>query len=258
MTDTQGKETVEEKLPPAIPTETKPAETDEPKLPDEATERTKVEFEKLTKHNAELKAQLDAYKGKTSVLDDLRPSSEIAVETPSLTPEKVEEIKSKFIDENGYVDVGKVEEALNRAEARAKNAEDKANSIERRIRDSEESANVKVAHTEFPTLDPHNEKFDQKFYELVKLNLIGQMMNGQQDIVKAAREVSKLYTPVDVSKAETKAVDEYKAKVSKRDQASEEVSSRGKGEPSDLDELKRKTQEGDQDALFKRLQASGN
>jgi hypothetical protein len=262
MTDTQGnvpaKETVEEIQPTAIPTEIKPAEADEPKLPDGVAERTAAEFEKLKEHNAQLKTQLDAYKSKTSVLDDLRPPTEVQVETPNLTPEKVEEIKSKFVDENGYVDVARVEQELNNVEERAKRAEAKADKIEKKIQNSEESANVKVAHTEFPQLDPHSETFDTKFYELVKLNLIGQMMNGEQDIVKAAREVSKIYTPVDVSKAKTEAIDEYKAKVTKRNQAGEDVSGRGKGEPTDLDELKRKTQEGDRNATFKRLQASGN
>jgi hypothetical protein len=258
MTDTQGKPpimvTEEEKLPSAIPTEDKPAEATEPKLPDEVSQRTAAEFEKLKQHNAELKTELDAYKGKTSVLDELKPS-EVA---PSLTPTEVAEIKSKFVDENGYVDVAKVEQALNDAEVRAKRAEDKANQIEKRIQNSEETASVKVAHTEFPTLDPHNEKFDPKFYELVKLNLIGQMMNGEQDIVKAARDVSKLYTPTNVEEAKTEAVDEYKKKVTKRGQATETPAGRGKGEPTDQEELIRKTKLGDNDALFKRLQASGN
>lgn len=260
MTDTQGnvpvKETVEEKQPTAIPTEIKPAEATEPKLPDGVAERTAAEFEKLKEHNAQLKTQLDAYKSKTSVLDDLRPPTDVQVDTPNLTPEKVEEIKSKFIDENGYVDVVKVEEALNKAEERAKRAEDKANSIEKRIRDSEETVAIKAFHAEYPQADPHNERFDPKFYELVKNDLIGQMMQGKQDPIEAGKRVSGFYTPS--ASSDSKAEEEHKAKVTKRDQASEPVASRGKGEPSDLDELKRKTQEGDQDALFKRLQASGN
>lgn len=261
MTDTQGnipeKEQVEEILPPAIPTENKPAESEEPTLPDGVTERTKEEFEKLKEHNAQLKSELDAYKGKTSVLDELRPA-EVQVETPNLSPTKVEEIKSKFVDENGYVDVVRVEEALREAQERAKRAEERAIKVERKIQNSEETVQVKAAHAEFPQLDPHSEKFDPKFYELVRLNLIGQMMNGEQDLLKAAQAVSGIYTPVDVQKVKTEAVDEFKQKVTKRTQATENVSGRGKGEPSDKDELVRKTQAGDSDALFKRLQASGN
>ena len=254
MTDTQGNETVEEKLPTPIPSETKPAEADEPTLPDGASERTAAEFEKLKQHNAELKTQLDAYKGKTSVLDELKPA-EIA---PSLTPKEVDKVTSKFVDENGYVDVAKVEQALSTAEATARKTQEATERLERKIRDSEESAMVKVAHTEFPQLNPHNEKFDPKFYELVKNELIGQMMNGKQDIVEAARKVSGLYTPADVEKAKTEAVTEYKKKVTKRDQATETPAGRGKGEPTDQEELVRKTQLGDNQALFKRLQASGN
>lgn len=259
MTDTQGNNTVEEKQPTAIPTESKPAEGTEPRLPDGVAERTAAEFEKLRERDnqkiASLKAELDAYKAKTSVLDELKPPSEVQVETPNLSPTQVEEIKSRFIDEQGFVDVAKVEDALNKAEERAKRAEQKADSIEKRIRDSEESQQVKATHAEFPQLDPHSDKFDPKFYKLVKLNLVDQMMNGNQDLMKAAREVSELYTP---TASNPKAEEEHKEKVTKRDQASEEVTSRGKGEPSDLDELKQRTREGDENALFKRLQASGN
>jgi hypothetical protein len=257
MTDSQGNIQVEEKLPSAIPTEDKPAEATEPKLPDGVAERTAAEFEKLKQHNAELKDQLDAYKSKTSVLDELKPA-EVQVETPNLPPSKVEEIKSKFVDENGFVDVAAVESALIRAEERAKKAEEKANSIEKRIQNSEETQQVKVAHTEFPQLDPHGNKFDAKFYNLVKNELIGQMMNGEQDIVKAAHKVSEYYTPANVEQVKSEAVNEYKEKVTKRSQATENVVSRGKGEPSDQEELIRKTRAGDPDALFKRLQASGN
>lgn len=258
MTDSQGNEQVEEKLPPAIPTETKPAEADEPKLPDGVAERTAAEFEKLKQHNAELKSQLDAYKGKTSVLDELRPADE-QEETPNLPPSKVEEIKSKFVDDQGFVDVARVETALTQAEERAKRAEEKADRIEKKIRNSEETQQVKTAHAEFPHLDPHSDQFDPNFYRLVKLELVDQMMNGKQDLMEAARAVSKLYKPsIDVQQAKTEAVEEYKTKVTKRDQASTPVSGRGKGEPTDLDLLKQKTIQGDDSALFKRLQASGN
>lgn len=258
MTDSTGNETVEEKLPAAIPTETKPAESDEPKLPDGVAERTKEQFEKLTEHNAQLKAELDAYKSKTSVLDELKVP-DVQEETPNLSTTQVAEIKSKFVDDNGYVDVAKFEGALNAAEERAKRAEEKADRIEKKIQNSEETVEIKAAHAEYPQLDPHNEKFDPNFYRLVKLELVDQMMNGNKDLMKAARDISKLYTPVvDVQKAKEEAVEEFSKKTTKRSQASESVTGRGAGEPSDKDELIRKTQEGDPDALFKRLQASGN
>lgn len=258
MTDPQGNIQVEEKQPPAIPTETKPAESDEPKLPDGVSERTKEEFEKLKAHNAQLKAENELYKSKTSVLDEFKPPTEVQVETPNLSTTQVAEIKSKFVDENGFVDVAALEKELTAAEERAKRAEETAKRIEKRIQDSEETVQVKKAHADFPQLDPHSDKFDPKFYKLVKLNLVDQMMNGKQDIVQAAQEVAELYHPVDVQQAKTEAVTEYKSKVSKRDQASEDVSASGKGAPTDLDELRQKTQAGDNDALFKRLQASGN
>lgn len=256
MTDTQGNIKAEEKTASAIPTEDKPAESVEPKLPDGVAERTKEQFEKLTEHNAQLKAELDAYKSKTSVLDELKPA-EVQVDIPNLTAMEVAEVKSKFVDEQGYVDVGKVEEALSQADARAKRAEERVMNIEKKIQNSEESAQVKAAHAKFPQLDPHSEQFDPKFYKLVKLNLVDQMMNGTQDLMTAAQEVTELYTPA-TQKEDAKAKEEHTEQVAKRDQASENVSSRGKGEPSDLEELKLKTQAGDVNAAYKRLQASGN
>jgi len=180
------------------------------------------------------------------------------VETPNLSPTQVEEIKSKFIDEQGFVDVVKVEEALNKADERAKRAEQKAEAIEQRIQNSEEQVEVKAVHAEYPVVDPHSEKFDPDFYRLVKLELVDQMMNGKKDFRSACESASKIYKKADVSQAKSLAEEEHKEKVTKRDQAAEVVTGRGKGEPSDLDELKQKTREGDENALFKRLQASGN
>ncbi len=260
MTDTQGNNTAEEIQPSAIPTENKPADTEVSQLPDEASERTKVEFEKLKQHNADLKAELDVYKTKKSVLDDLRPSTETVLPpTPSLTQTKVEEIKSSLVDENGYVDVARLEKALKDADERARRAEERALAVESKVQNSEEKIQVREVHKEFPNLDPHSESFDPKFYELVRLELIGQMMNGEQDMAKAAKKVASLYTPApDVSKAREEAVKEYKGKVEKRSQATESNGGRGTSEPSEREELRKRTMEGDRNALFKRLQASGN
>ncbi len=259
MDTPQGNTQAEEKTAPAIPTETKPAESDEPKLPDGASERTTEEFDKLKAHNKALKEELDSYKSKTSVLDELRPSQDVPVATPNLSPKKVEEIKSTLVDENGYVDVARLESALKDADSRAKRAEDKAQQAEQRVQRFEESAQVRAAHAEFHQLDPHSSDFDPKFYELVRNELIGQMMNGEQDIVKAAKKVSSLYSPKsDVTAVKEEAVKEYKTKVTKRDQANDASQNRGKTQPNDMEELKARTLKGDDSALFKRLQASGN
>lgn len=259
MDDSQRENTVEGTTTP-IPSETKPAEALEPQLPDGVSERTKEEFEKLKQHNADLKQKLDAYSSKTSVLDDLRPSQPLTVETPHLSQQQVEQVKNRFVDENGYVDVASLEVALQKADERAQKAEASAREASERVQRFEESAQVRAAHATYPQLDPHNtEGFDPKFYELVKNELIGQMMNGKQDIIEAAKKVSEFYAPkVNVSQAKQEAVEEYKTKITKRDQATEQPLERGTEQPSERAELIRKTLEGDRDALYKRLQASGN
>jgi hypothetical protein len=259
-TDTQGNIEAEETTAPAIPTEDKPAEATEPTLPDGVAERTAAEFAKLKEHNAQLKAENELYKTKTSVLDDLRPNNETVLpQTPSLTQTEVKEIKSSFVDEDGYVDVARIDQALTQADERARKAEAQAQQTESRVQRFEESAQIRAAHSAYPHLDPKSETFDAKFYELVKNELIGQMMKGEQDIIQAAKHVSEFYVPkVDVTEAKEEAVKEYKSKVTKRDQAFEKGEGRGKTEPSDQEELVRKTLKGDNNALYKRLQASGN
>ena len=256
--DSQGIIT-EEAASTAIPTEKKAAEADEPKLPDGVAQRTAAEFEKLKEHNKQLKDKLSAYETpKSSVLDELTPSETPLPSTPNLNQAQVKEIKSRFIDENGYVDVSRLETALNEADDRAKQAEAKAQKAEERVTKFEETQQVKVAHSKYPHLNPSDPSFDPKFYDLVKNELIGQMMKGKQDILEAANKVSGFYEPkVDVSKAKEEAVSEYRTKITKRDQATDTSRVQGTREPNNREELVRKTQEGDRDALYKRLQASG-
>lgn len=265
MSDTQGNQSAEEKTATPIPSDAKPAEAEEPKLPDGASERTQAQFDKLKEHNAQLKAEVEAYKSKTSVLDELRPSQDQAIAQeaqPAFSQGK--ESDSRVIDENGYVDMqaferklAKAEEAARLAAEQAKKAEERAKQVESRIQWQEETEQVKIAHASFPHLDPKSESFDPKFYELVRNELIGQMMRGEKNLVEAAKKVSNFYSPpVDVSKEKQEAVDEYKKKSTKRDNASES-SERSVKQVDDREELSRKTREGDMDALYKRLQAGG-
>ncbi len=259
MDDTQGKNPEEGKVgeiqPQEIPAETKPAESEEPTLPDQVAERTKEEFEKLKQHNAELKQKLSTYEDKTSVLDDLRPQQAF----PNLTPTQVQEVENSLVDQNGFVDVNRLNLMLKEANDRAKQAEAKADQADARVQNFEETAQVRAAHAKYPSLDPHNtEGFDPKFYEAVRNELVGQMMNGKRDIVEAADKVSQWFQPkVDVSKAKEEAVKEYKEKVTKRDQATSISGARGQEIPSEREELIEKTKQGDNLALYKRLQASG-
>ena len=268
-TDSQG--TIAEGTASAIPTEDKPADTVEPTLPDGVSERTaeqqakidaynKQEFDKVLAQKKAAEEKLAEYESKNSVLDDLRPSSEAPLPpTPSLTQTNVEEIKSSLVDENGYVDVARLELALKTADDRARKAEAQAQQAEARMQRFEESTQVRAAHAEFPHLDPKSEAFDAKFYELVKNELIGQMMKGEQDIIQAAKKVSEFYVPkVDVTEAKEAAVNQYKSNITKRAMANEKGSGRGRTEPSNRDDLIQKTLKGDNDALYKRLQASGN
>lgn len=263
MADPQGNQIAEEKTAPAIPTENKPAEAqDDLTLPDGVSERTAEQFDKLKQrlHEAELKLKSQDQPKGNSVFDDLRPPVPVQVETPNLSETQVTEIKNRFTDDNGFVDVARLEAALTDAENRAKNAEAKVQQVENRVQRFEESTQVREVHTVYPTLDPHSSQYDPGFYELVKNELVGQLLKGEtQDFMKAAKKMAQFYQPkADVTTERKQAVEEYKTQAQRRNQASESSAERGTSQPSDKEELVRKTQAGDRNALYARLQASGN
>lgn len=246
----------------AIPTENKPTapqtQESDPILPDGVSERTSQEFDKLKAHNKELKDKLAQYeqpKQRGSVLDELRPQQQFS----DLSQTQVDDIAQNFVDENGYVDVAALTKTLKEANDEAKRARVEAQQARELVMRYEETDQMKRAHQMFPELDPGSQSFDERFYELVKNELIGQMMRGEKDVVKAAQKTKDLYTskPTDDTKAKEEAVNEYKRKVTQREQATDQAGGRGQSDLVDHDELVRRTRKGDRDALNQRLKASG-
>lgn len=268
----QAQEQTEETTVEAMPTSNQPAEQEaaesqplqvEDGLPDGVSERTKAEFEKLKEHNKKLAEENALLKGpqrpkETSVLDGILP---IPQTQNYLQPGQAEQIAQSYVDSDGYVDVDAVQKAIATANKAAKDANDRAQRVEERVARYEQNDEVKKAHSMFPALDPYNENFDQKFYDLVRNELLGQMVKGEQDLVKAAKKVkTDLYDP-DSIKAQIKATEEaqQKQKVTQKVQATanpgqtkSNLSSSG-----EQAELVSGTIKGDRDALYKRLQASG-
>lgn len=244
--------TTEEQQTVELPTTENTAEESDQTLPDGVSERTKEEFEKLKKHNAELKSQLDQIKGsnrpdKTSVLDEIHPQVEVASDT--------RDEKLNLVDENGYIDIDLLNKTLLESKRQTEEVRREAELAKQQIARFQETEKMKKIHNQFPQLDPYNvEKFDKRFYDFVKNELLGQMMEGKEDVEAAALKASDFFNP---KKDEIK--EEKKQAIASREQVNTpKGASTGSSSPVDHDDLVRGTYKGDANAIFKRLQASGN
>lgn len=215
-TNVQDKE-LEGNQEPELHTETKP--DGEAELPEDANDRTKEQFEKLKRTNQEMSEKLKAFESQSnseSVLDSLKPKAEPQVPNfdfskPSEAPSAQEE---KLIDELGYVNADVLQRNISEARERAIRAEKEAEAIRNKFVNYEETQQTKLAHEKYPELNPHNsDKFDENFYKLVRNELIGQMMNGEKDVLKAAESVKKYYSPKKTEKVVVQDQSEQKQQV---------------------------------------------
>lgn len=238
----------------------------EPKLPEEVKDRTKEEFDKLlernralAEENASLKTTLSPKP--TSLLDEIYPSFN-QQQFPDLPKGKAEEVAQKFVDAEGYVDVSKVSDALAQAQSEAQAAREDARQARQEVERHAISQDLEKAYIKHPYLDPDNEAFDENFYNLVRNEVYGQAIkHGKKEtFVNAAQTVLKVYNP-QTKKAESVAAQDAKTKATQeqRQQATTSVGATKKGEEPIVDpDLVEKSQKGDRDAIYKRLQASGN
>jgi ribosome-binding protein aMBF1 (putative translation factor) len=207
--------------------ETKP-QKEEPKLPEDVKERTKQEFEKLKQHNQELKETIKKY---TDVLTSLSPQEvappnqftpyfePILTKTPpqsypGLTKEQIQETFDNLVDEQGYVDVNLLKEELRKQreraallEQRAKEAEALAKQAAKTVDDFQRTQKMKEVHAKYPQIDPESPQFDERMWEAVRNEIIGQWMTtGKEDVEAAAKKWYNILYPMAKDKqAEKKA-----------------------------------------------------
>lgn len=255
MPDEVKKDTnvAEEKQPEELSASEQTQETTE--LPSEASERTKEQFDKLKAHNRELADRLRRLEGspEDSVFDSLRPQPTMPkLVLPNLTQNQVEDISTKLVDENGYIDQNLLVRTLKEANDRATKAETEARRTREDFERMQENEQVKRAHKLFPQLDPKSTDFDPKFYEQVKDKVISTMVkSGTKDLVQAANDVAEWY-PLKKEPKESKETEQQVRKI----QAN--APSQGVNKlPSNQDDLVRRTQMGDSSALMERLKRAG-
>lgn len=177
-------------------------------LPDDASERTKREFEKLKKHNEELARQLaerEPQAPRPNLTDPYIPTVSPQVPqmpqatqvAPNLTQARVDEIAKQLWDEEGTIDGEELQRRLalaQNAEARALEAERKANAALEKIARFEADGQKKALYQQYPELDPSSDNFNEEAYDLVRKELVDQLwQSGTQDAVKAADKMSKYW-----------------------------------------------------------------
>lgn len=264
MEQGQIEEPVEEKQVEQMPgSDQQPTEAEEGQLPDEVTERTRKQFEKLTETNKKLAEENAKLKGQgelSSVFDSLFTPKPKAVPPESmshLNGAQVDSIATKFVDDEGNVNIDALNRALFEANERAKRAEQEALRARQSVMQDKEQREVAEAHAKYPWLDPKSPSFDRQAFELVRDRLVRNMIEGtHRPLVSIAEQVMEVYKPTDVSKAKEQAVQDFKDTQVKKAQASTVQSGRGQPrQENDYSELRERSIRGDITALEERLKA---
>lgn len=252
--------------------ETAPVEA--PQIPEDTSERTKEQFTKLSSSNKELKKENDEVKKERdnykNVLESLRPNPEPKPAVPSpqnypnLSQGEIDNIAQGLVDQNGYVDMSRLDAILRETSNRAVRAEKAAlaaqQESQKTVRDFEESAKMREVHKAYPELDPKSDNFNEDFFDAVRNELVGQMLKGQKEDVDVAAEkwhkrmFGKKETESKEDKAKREQGQEARAVINTTPSAS---STRNRTTATDQTDLVQRTRLGDRSALKERLERSG-
>jgi hypothetical protein len=252
---TNGQDIVEEK-PQEEVTASEQTQVDE--LPEDVSERTREQFEKLKESNKQMKERLNALEAGqqdqlADIYDSLRPKG-----MPQLD-ENSGNLDTLIKD--GYVDENVLKQSLNQLTKQAQEAQKRADLAQKKIQEIEENAQVKEAYKEYPQLNPKNtDVFDPNFYKLVKNELIGQMIEGKKDLLEAAQEVSRVYKPnVEAKEKEQAKKEDFDKKEEQIQKQNPTSGARGQDRYAELDQndLVKATMRNQKGALAERLRRSG-
>lgn len=213
-------------------------------LPNEASERTRTQFEKL-------QTQLREERAKREYAENV---------FRSLTPQKTVEPTppAPFIDPNtGFLN----EQALNDVQRRAIEAEQRASHTENQFNQYMIEQEKKEAFSAHPDLDPDSSKFNQKVSNITRSILTDSMLNpndygGKQLSFKQAADLAKeLGKPV-LDKARQEGAQQALEQLTPKEQASLDATSvptRRSDTQGDIGELGIRTRKGDLSAITDRL-----
>lgn len=166
----------------------------------------------------------------------------------------VDNSETSYVDDEGNVDIKKLNEDIKAAKMSALEAK-------RLAEQAREEYEVREAHVKHPYLDPQSPNFDANFFELVKDRVLRQRFYEGKNIPlsKIADEVSSFYKPgASNNNEKAKAIEEYKKTQQQIVSNAPISSSTGRRqESSNLDDLRLRTQKGDSNAVIERLKALG-
>lgn len=235
-------------------------------LPEDTSERTRKEFEKLKESNRRLKEQLEqksTSQSYESVFDSLRPKAQPqkqgvdvgGTQYQNLSQGQAENIVNQFVDEQGNVDINGLNQALVSANQRASQAEQAARQTAEQVSRYEETRQTQEAYADYPQLDPQSQSFDTDFYDKVRDRLLRNMYEGKQTTLKqVASDIARTHKFPNQPKQE----DTQRAA---RQSAGPVETGQGKGRQTtaDLNELRERTRSAtsvfNNDALSERLNA---
>lgn len=219
---------------------------------DTSNDRTKEQFQKLLQSNKELKEQLQKLASNKnsepnpygSVYDSIKSDSVQGNTTSS----------DSYVDEDGNVDIAKLNKDLKEAKMSALEAKALAQK-------AREDLEVREAHMKHPYLNPQSSEFDPTFFELVKDRVLRQKFyeNKTVSLGEVADQVVNFYTPSSKKSAESaKAIEDYKKAQSQiANNAPLSNSNRNRQDGPSLDDLRARTRLGDSKALIERLKNIG-
>lgn len=261
-----GQKPVEGQQPASMPNANQTPENNEGELPEDTSERTRQQFEKLKQSNQELLdkvRQLEEVNKRpqaNSALDALKPTPPANPQVPGVSQDKVDDIIDKLTDENGYIDDEALKRALKEAKEEARKAREEAKQTQATIEQIQENEEVQKAHAKYPQLDPKSDKFDANFFELVKNELVGQMMRGEKNLLAAADKIALIVPP---KKEETPAPNPEPPAPNKQEEQLRQISGTAPNrsafnyEQADLATLRQKSIAGDNNAIIERLRRAG-
>ena len=254
--------------------------SDDLTLPEDSSQRTKEQFEKLKTYlskekqeKEELKKQLSSKdepkRESASIFDELRPNPvpenqapynpQQAVPTPYLNPSQTQNLVQQFVDNDGNVDLNALNKALSDANRMAYEANQRSMAVEQRNAQVRQDDEVREAHSKFPEVDPNSKTFDKNFYEMVRDRMVRNLWEGKgQRFADVVNELKNVYKPnVNKDDVRREVVQEQAQRQQARNQGPFEQGGAERSADKTQEELRAATRRGDGKALDARLRALG-
>lgn len=243
--------------------------TQESGLPENVTDRTREQFEKLTDSNKKL---LEANKLLYQELAKKNQSEQTfaPIQQPNIPDSQGVKIPDvdKFVEIDPitgeqYVDETKLRTAISDANARAVRAEQAVTNYIRQQQAVEEDKQTREAFTTYPELNPGGGNFDKEMHRRTRSILLDSMMNptdydGRALTFKEAADMAKSQTDKEATQLEKKVEGQRQESLANKEEASLEATGKtGFTAPAtqsaEDSDLVRRTRLGDPWALAQRL-----